>query len=129
LGIIVAIPKGILNKIRKISCRYLWAGQGGMKGTHLEKWSSITAPKELGGWGLKDIHAFTQDLVGKILWRMIPGTSLWCKVLHSKYFPGKLVVDWIREMQKYQKRIDSMERFCTGFPFGRKLGGMEDREW
>jgi hypothetical protein len=54
----MAIPKGILNRIRKSSFQYLWAGQRGAKGIHLAKWLAIAAPEDLGGWGIKNIHTF-----------------------------------------------------------------------
>jgi hypothetical protein len=65
---IVAIPKGILDKLRRISCRYLWAGHNSTGGVHLASWSSIVVPKNLGGWGLKDIHPFARALAGRNLW-------------------------------------------------------------
>jgi hypothetical protein len=52
---IVTIPKGILDKIRRLSFRYLWAGHNSHGGFNLAMLSSIVVPKNLGGWGLKYI--------------------------------------------------------------------------
>jgi hypothetical protein len=56
---IATIPKGILDHIRRISFHFLWAGHNSPGGTHLTSWNSITLPKDLGGWGLKNIHLFS----------------------------------------------------------------------
>jgi hypothetical protein len=58
------------------------------RGIHLAKWSSITLPKELVGWGLKDIIFFVKALAGRNLWRIMQGNSLWVRVMNSKYFPN-----------------------------------------
>jgi hypothetical protein len=49
------IPKGILEKIRKICFRFLWSGKEGQESIHWMKWKSIARPKEEGGWDLKNI--------------------------------------------------------------------------
>jgi hypothetical protein len=56
---IAAIPKGILDHIRRIRFFFLWVGQNSPGGTHLASWNSIALPKEMGGWGLKNIRLFS----------------------------------------------------------------------
>jgi hypothetical protein len=56
------IPKGTLTKIKKISFMLLWFGSHSSRGLPLVKWSGIGTPKNLGGWGLKNIFHFTQSL-------------------------------------------------------------------
>ena len=53
-----AIPKGVLDHIRCIRFQFLWAGPKSPGGTHLANWKSIATPKEMGGWGLKNICLF-----------------------------------------------------------------------
>jgi hypothetical protein len=65
-----------------------------MGGVHLASWSSIVVPKNLGGWGLKDIHPFARALASQNLWRLSQGNSLWSRVLHSKYFANLSIVEW-----------------------------------
>jgi len=55
---IVAIPKGFLDHICHISFNFLCAGHNSPRGTHLANWKSIATPKEMGGWGLKNICLF-----------------------------------------------------------------------
>jgi hypothetical protein len=41
------------------------------------KWSGIGTPKNLGGWGLKNIFHFTQSLAAWSLWRLILNNGIW----------------------------------------------------
>jgi hypothetical protein len=74
---IVVVPKGVLEKIRRLRCRYLWASHNLPRGIHLVKWPSIAVPKDLGGWGLIDIRPFARVLVGRNLWCLTQGNSIW----------------------------------------------------
>eukprot|EP00253_Pinus_taeda_P018856 PITA_18856 len=50
------IPRGILARLQKICCRFLWKGnkQGNLfTGV---KWETIARPKKWGGWGIKREH-------------------------------------------------------------------------
>jgi hypothetical protein len=84
----VNVPKGILSKIRKVSFIFLWSGNCASEGIPLVKWSKITMPKNLGGWGLKNIYQFSQSLVAKSLWWLTHNSLLWGRVMQSKYIKG-----------------------------------------
>jgi hypothetical protein len=90
---IVAIPEGILDKIQRLSFKYLWKGntQGG--GLSLANWKTIASPKEYGGWGLKDIRIFAHDMEGKNLWCLTESNSLWVQVICSKYMANLIIED------------------------------------
>jgi len=60
------IPKGILEKIRKIYSRFIWSGQGEKTIQPWEKWDLLVRPKALGGWGVKNIFLFLKSLATKI---------------------------------------------------------------
>jgi hypothetical protein len=113
---IVAIPKGILDKIRRLSCRYLWAGHKSHGGFHLASWSSIVVPKNLGGWGLKDIRPFARALAGQNIWRLSQGNSLWSRVLHSKYFANLSIVEWFHFPVKSSKGSIMWKALVEAFP-------------
>ena len=49
------IPKGILDKIKKICFSFLWGGTQEKKVLPWVKWERLALPKALGGWGLKNI--------------------------------------------------------------------------
>jgi hypothetical protein len=47
------IPKGILEKIRRICFKFLWEGSKDQYVFPWVNWEELAAPKILGGWGLK----------------------------------------------------------------------------
>jgi hypothetical protein len=39
-------------------------------------WEEIVVPKEMVGWGIKNVHCFGRALVEKCAWRIIEGKGL-----------------------------------------------------
>lgn len=113
---LVVAPKGILTKICKISFQFLWSGPCVSGGIPLVKWSHVALPKELGGWGLKNIYTFAQALADKSLWRFIQNNSLWGRVLKSKYLPRQSIVEWIRQPHKSSKGSIISRALVSSFP-------------
>jgi hypothetical protein len=95
------VPKGILNKIRQLSFQFLWSGSKENKSLVSASWKKLAIPKDLGGWGLKNIFLFSKALAAKNVWSLIQGSGLWPRVLRAKYFPSKSVIDWIRNPNKH----------------------------
>jgi hypothetical protein len=94
------IPIGILTKIRKLCLQFSMVRAKDSGGIPLVKWSCLAMPKELGGWGIKNIVWFCKLLVAKSLWRLIHNNMLWGRVLTSKYLAGKSFVEWFRSQKK-----------------------------
>jgi hypothetical protein len=94
------IPKGVLEKIRRICARFIWSGTGDKYTQPWEKWESIAMPKALGGWGLKNIFLFSKALAAKACWRLISVSSLWSLVVSQKYISPASIEDWIRTPNK-----------------------------
>jgi hypothetical protein len=57
------IPKGTLDKIRKLWFKFIWGGQKESFVIPWVKWDSLELPKLLGG--LKNLHNFSTSLVSK----------------------------------------------------------------
>jgi len=70
------IPKGILEKIRRLCFTYLWKGNKEGRTMPWVSWRRIALPKSLGGWGLKNIFVFSKALAGKVAWRLISNILL-----------------------------------------------------
>jgi hypothetical protein len=113
---IETIPKGVLDHIQRIIFHFLWAGQNSPGGSHLANWKSIVAPKEMGGWGLKNIRLFARALAGRNLWRLTLGNTLWVRVLNSKYFPNLSISEWFREPMKSSKGSIVWKALVEAFP-------------
>ena len=75
------IPKGILERIRRVCFRFLWSGKKEVQVTPWVNWKRIAVPKGLGGWGLKDIFLFSKALAAKGGWRLVHSNSLWTRVI------------------------------------------------
>jgi hypothetical protein len=52
-------------------------------------------PKNIRGWGLKDIHLFGHSLAAKSLWQMMTKDNLWSKIITHKYIAPNSLLDWI----------------------------------
>eukprot|EP00253_Pinus_taeda_P023539 PITA_23539 len=100
------IPKGVLEKIRKICSRFLWVGSA-KESTFLPwvAWDKIARPKEWGGWGIKRLPEFSLSLATKSGWRLISMENLWTKVVKRKYIDPVPLEDWIRSQEKKKKNI------------------------
>ena len=64
---IMAIPKGVLQKICKICFQCLWVGKHLQGVLHLVHWSMIATLKEFDRWALKEIFLYAQALTGRNL--------------------------------------------------------------
>eukprot|EP00253_Pinus_taeda_P029762 PITA_29762 len=85
------VPKGILEKVRRICSRFLWAGSKEDSMLPWIAWEKVARPKEWGGWGIKDIKAFGSSLAAKSRWRIINKENLWTKVVKQKYIDPLLL--------------------------------------
>jgi hypothetical protein len=94
------IPKGIMEKIRKLCLKFLWEGAQDKFVIPWVKWSSLALPKYLGGWGLKNIFLFSKSLAANSSWRLITTDSLWTQVVIQKYIRPASIQDWIRNPLK-----------------------------
>jgi len=73
--ILAFIPKGVLERSKKVCFNFLWGGRHDNPGLHLAKWLDIAKPKDMGGWGLQHIHLFGESLGIKILWNLLTKDS------------------------------------------------------
>eukprot|EP00253_Pinus_taeda_P021761 PITA_21761 len=97
------IPKGIMEKIRRMCCRFLWAGSNENSVLPWVAWDKIARPKEWGGWGIKRLPEFSLSLAAKLGWRLISMENLWTRVIKRKYIDPIPLEDWIRSQDKKSK--------------------------
>eukprot|EP00253_Pinus_taeda_P016263 PITA_16263 len=79
------IPKGTLHKIKKLYNRFLWSGSKEDSILPWVAWDKIARPKDLGGWGIKNLNDFSTSLAAKSDWRLITSKNLWTRVVKRKY--------------------------------------------
>ena len=90
------IPRGILDKIRRLCFYFIWSGKREKRVMPWARWERIALPKYLGGWGLKNIYNFSKALAMKVGWNFISTTRLWNEVVWNKYISPSSLIDWIR---------------------------------
>eukprot|EP00253_Pinus_taeda_P023807 PITA_23807 len=94
------VPKGTLEKIRRICSRFLWAGSKESVVLPWVAWEKVARPKDWGGWGIKSLPEFSLSLAAKSGWRLIKLENLWTRVIKRKYIDLVPLEDWIRNPAK-----------------------------
>ena len=90
------IPRSILKQIQSRMARFIWSGCKEKSSISLAKWSYLTKPKALGGWGLKDLANFGLALTAKNLWCCLFVPCLWNRVVQAKYLRAWGTTNWLR---------------------------------
>eukprot|EP00253_Pinus_taeda_P026727 PITA_26727 len=97
------VPKGIIEKIKRICNRFLWTGSKQESVLPWVAWEKVARPKEWGGWGIKNLTDFSISLAAKSGWRIIKMENLWTKVVKRKYIDPTPLQEWIRNPIKKEK--------------------------
>lgn len=85
---IIPAPTGVLKTIDGMCRRFLWKGKK-------VRWKHCCTPKEEGGLGLKDMQAWNDSFMCKLLWRITSKKdSLWIKWVHHTYLQTRDVWGW-----------------------------------
>lgn len=89
------IPKGILSRIQKLCCRFLWNGYKEGKPFAWVGLRHIAIPKKWGGCGLKGIPSFANAIAAKMGWLILTSHSLWTEVIQYRYIWLHHLLNWI----------------------------------
>ena len=82
------IPKAICDGINSVLAKYWWDQSRNEKKIHWINWNKLCSPKNKGGIGFWDIHAFNLAMLAKQAYSLIQGShSLFYKVYKARYFP------------------------------------------
>jgi hypothetical protein len=105
-----AIPRSVLNQIRKLMFKFLWNGSKDSQKIHLCRWELLSRPKKLGGWGIRNLVLFNTTLNANTLWRVLTQQGIWHKLLRDKYMKNITVIDWVRmASHKSERDIEDVE--------------------
>eukprot|EP00253_Pinus_taeda_P017420 PITA_17420 len=102
------VPKGVLEKIRRICSRFLWARSKESSVLPWVAWEKVARPKEWGGWGIKSLPDFKLSLAAKSGWRLIKMENLWTRTVKRKYIDPTPLEAWIRNPVKSQKKVSAI---------------------
>ena len=74
--------------MNSVLAKYWWGQTRNERKIHWINWGKLCTPKNRGGVGFRDIHAFNLVILAKQVWRLIHGThSLFYRVYKARYFP------------------------------------------
>nr|CCA66178.1 hypothetical protein [Beta vulgaris subsp. vulgaris] len=92
------IPKGVVEKINKITRRFLWSGDMEKRSIPLVAWKIAQLPKDMGGLGIGNIFHKNSAMLSKWMWRLLSDSSpIWCQVVCNKYkYQGTLSITDIK---------------------------------
>jgi hypothetical protein len=78
------------KKMDSIRGRFFWQGGGKKFKYHMDKWDSLTVPREFGGLEILNTRMMNDCLLAKWIWRIVNREDpLWCRILYKKYMQGK----------------------------------------
>lgn len=85
----ILLPKSTIDKIDRVSRSFLWGSTPQKRKQHLVAWNRVCLPKSEGGLGIRSSLEMNKALLAKVGWRILQNrTSLWARVLRSKYKVG-----------------------------------------
>jgi hypothetical protein len=90
------IPQSVLTKLRKLIFAFLWKNNKQSRGFHLCRWETLSKPKALGGWGLRNLHLSYLALSANTLWRILMVPGIWHNLIKDKYLAHLPVHSWLR---------------------------------
>ena len=91
---IFRLPKHLCDDINFILALYWWGQMPDEKKVHWISWKRLCNPKNLGGMGFCDLHAFNLAMLAKQAWRMLHHIkSLFYWIYKARYFPDKLFLE------------------------------------
>ena len=87
-------PKKICDDINLALAKYWWGQTRNERKIHWINWGKLCKPKDKGGMGFRDIHAFNLAMLAKQAWRLIQGEpSLFFRVYRARYFLNSSFMD------------------------------------
>ncbi|KAG7536801.1 hypothetical protein ISN44_As13g007270 [Arabidopsis suecica] len=98
----ILLPAAMLESLDKLSRSFVWGSTVEKRKQHFLAWGKVCIPKrDGGGLGLKEARVMNKALLAKVGWRLLSDkSSLWAKVLRSKYKVGEVVsygIGWVLE--------------------------------
>ncbi|KAJ1432432.1 ribonuclease H, partial [Sesbania bispinosa] len=76
------LPKGICARIERHCREFIWGDKPSKRVWHTVPWDDFSLPKNMGGWGFKDLYSFNKAMLMKLSWGLIhKPEELWVQIL------------------------------------------------
>lgn len=90
------LPKSTCSSLSSAISSFWWNSMENNKKIHWVAWDRMCLPKDLGGFGFKDIEIFNQALLAKQAWRLLNNpTCLFSLFFKSRYFSDSNILQAI----------------------------------
>lgn len=82
------LTNNFCTDLQQMCARFWWGSSTDQRKIHWKSWAGLCVPKERGGLGFWDLHAFNLSLLAKQGWHILenPG-SLIAPIYKARYFP------------------------------------------
>ncbi|XP_024195736.1 uncharacterized mitochondrial protein AtMg00310-like [Rosa chinensis] len=82
------LTKFLCDDLQQMCVKFWWGSTDEQCKIHWKSWNFLCLPKEEGGLGFRDLHAFNQAMLAKQGWRVLQNpTSLVARLYKARYFP------------------------------------------
>ena len=89
---IFILSQEVIDQVNQLCRNYLWGGAAEFKRPPFISWNTAYTPKKYGGIGLKNLAAWNQASIAKLVWMVaLKKDIMWVKWVHGKYLKLK---DW-----------------------------------
>jgi ribonuclease HI len=96
------VPKKVIHILRRLAFNFLWNGQARRRRFHLCGWETLSKPRKVGGWGLKNLFIFNTALLASSFWRAATQECIWHQIIADKYMGSLPFSTWIRKLSLQQ---------------------------
>lgn len=93
------LPVTIIQVIRSRLFNFIWSGKPSSRKWHMCSWQSLSWPKALGGWGLRNLEWFNEAMLTRSIWRAFTDEGLWSRVIRVKYLKTYNSLQWLINVQ------------------------------
>ena len=85
--VVLKIPSGVLDTIKKLIKGFLWSGNlDDSRKVPLISLQDMSHASKVGGAGIHDLALRNEAFGGKLIWHMYTKSqSTWCKIMQQKY--------------------------------------------
>jgi len=89
---IFIILQGMIREVEKLCRNYLWGADDTYKKVPFVARDDVCKPKKHGGLGLKNMEAWNQACIAKLVWAVAKKEILWVKWVHMRHIRGGVLV-------------------------------------
>ncbi|XP_074271262.1 uncharacterized protein LOC141595191 [Silene latifolia] len=104
----VLLPKSVLKTINKLCKNFFWNIKATDKKMIVKSWSSICAPTNEGGFGVKELLSWNKALISKWLWLLDQTPQGLWSIWHSEYHLSHCSIWDVAVQDRYSESFRSI---------------------